>query len=713
LSLLDLAATEAAKTAVASLAGAAIAGAGRLLAVLRRRIPVLPADPARLAELIRQHAERDPAFAAEIYDGLAVAAGTGAMSPFPPDPFVDRDGARAAVASGSGVWLVAGSLGAGKTAFVRRIAHDVAGRFPGGQVYVDLDEWRDGDTLRTAEIERHILGQLGVDAVGVAEPELSQQYLSALLRRRFVLILENVLGVEEARRLAQPWPCSLVLVTTRGLTDELRIWSTPDQVVRLHGLDESGAWELLASRCGEAALAVEPDAARRLLERCDRMPFAILQIGSMVDRRRGEPGVVTALLDEFVQIATDEGVIRRCLDDAFDALAPSTLDGLLTLAAHPGEDFTSRGARALLGASARRTVDELIDACLLELDRGRLRLHHLVRQHADARGASLGDARFDGLLAFYRDRAVAADLSTGDRLRCYSVPDGLEWPSQEGDAIDWLEIESGVIVDLVKQAHTRGRHVEVVQLCGALEVLLRERGHHWRCAEAFEWGIRSATEPAHRARLHAMLGRVCTLLHVFDRAAAQLDAADGLLVGLAAPRLESSIMEFHARLHEERAEHHPDPDYSPAIGSLRRAVDLDVRAGLDRPLALHRRMLANLLVKAGQPADALALLAEVATMDDRNNARVRMVLAKAHTALGDLAAARVVVAEARALVERSGATQYEMELADIEAEIAYAAGDVGVARARWGWIVDRYHAAGHPLFSVYLAKLDRLPPPPR
>jgi tetratricopeptide (TPR) repeat protein len=741
--LLDIAVTEVAKTVAASLAGSAIAGGGRLLKLLRRKMTSLPRDPARLATLIMRHAREDPAFAAEIFGSLAALGngGAGAMSPFPPDPFVDRDELRSEVARSTCVWVIAGQFGVGKTAFVRRIAHDVAERFPGGQVYIDLDEWRDGDALRVAEIERHVLGQVGVSVVEAAAPDVSQQYLGSLLRRRFVLVLENAVGVEEVSRLAQPWPCSLVLVTTRMLTDELRIWSSPDRLVELHGVDEAGAWDLLASRCGEAMLAAEPDATRRLLRLGDWMPFAILQFGSMLARRAGEPGAVAAVLAEFRSAPDSAAVIQLCLDRTFDALSPSTVDGLLALASHPGEEFTYTSAEAMLGRPARPTLDELMDACLIErAPHGRLRLHRLVRDYADRlarRRAVDPDPHFDRVLSFYRDRAVAADLSEGDRLRCYPIPRGLStWSVPGVNPIDWLEIESGTIVDLIKQAYGRRRNVAVVQLCGALEVLLNNRGYHWRCAEAFDWGIASAKElgePRVQARLHAMQGRLFTLLHVFDRAAAELDIASNLLADArpdddgrphdAGPddtsrenaRLASSVLEFHGRLHEEMAEHQPAPEYSPAIACLRRAVDIDRRAGLSRGLGLHLRMLANLLVKVERPQEAKTLLEEALdiTEGERNRARVQMVLTKAYTKIGDLARARAAVAQARALVGQVHVTQYDLELADIEAEIAFRAGEVEVARARWGWVADRYCDWGHPKFSVYLAKLDQLPPPPQ
>lgn len=729
--MLAILATEAAGAAVVALAGSVAGAATRdLVALLRRRLPSLPSQRDRLAKRIRREAERDPAFVRELAAHLAALgdAGDPPVCPYPPDPFFDRAGDRDLIAGTStaesgGIWLVAGMVGAGKTAFVRRIAHDVADEFPTGQVYVDLDEWRSGETLQVAEVQQHILGQLGIGEIAEAAAALDQQYLWALLRRRLVLILENVLGEAELRPLAHPWPGSLVLVTTRRATTDLRAWCPPDRLVELPGLDELGARELLASRCDQTTLAAEPEPTRQLLLRCDRMPFALLHAGGMLNRRRGAPGAVAAVLAELDQ-DPDLPILARCVA----ALSADTADSLRTLAQHPGSSFTYASAQAMLGRPAGRSVDELVDARLVERDQcGRLRLLHLVRQYVrqyagpDAAQRGIPDEQaFDRILAFYDDRAVAADVGLSrDRLRPIPVPLDVPWPEPAVHPVDWLDAEVGAVVELVRQAHERGKHEPALRLCGALEQLHYHRGRHWQCVEAFEWGIRSAEaldRPVAQARMHASYGRILALLHEFARAESALDTAARLAAPLDHPELESSILEFHGRLHEERAEHLGEPDHSAATDCLRRAVGIDERAGLARSLAIHRRILANLLVKAGAAAEARDVLTPHlgSLAEARNTAREHMVLAKVYTLLGELDEARAAVTLARELFDSTGADQYELELADIEGETAFRAGQAEQARAWWGFAANRYSGWGHSAKAdYYLRKLDQLPPPPR
>lgn len=714
----EVVATEAAKTVSASLGGVLVTGAGKVLRSLGRRSPTLPADPQALAALIVQLGEQDPAFAAEIADAVAgVAARASGPGLLPPALFVDRDAARAQLAE-PGLRVVAGAYGVGKSALVLRVLHDIAARFPGGHAYVDLDDYREGDTLRTAEVMTSVLRQLEVEVSEAGLPELTQQYLRALVHRRFVLVLDNVLGAAEARVLAQPWPASLVLVTTRMLADDLRMWS-PTPPVILHGLDAAGAWQLLDSRCGPGMLAAEPRAAMSLLELCDRMPFAILQVGVRLSRRSGEVGAVSAVLEQFRREADGDGLILACLSRTVAELSRFTVDALTVLARYPGEDLTYTAAEAMLGGSAQVAVDELIDSCLLmRTQHGRLRLHHLVRAHAIRLGqpqAADLEPALDRLLWQVRDTAVAADLAMDapgqDRLRRYVVPPGLSWPHGHLRPIDWLAGESGLIAALVAQAYHRQRYVEACQLCGTLEVLLTNRGHHWLIEGANQWGIlaaRALGEPVLEARLHAMQGRIYTLLHQLDRAWQALDTASQLISGVDDPRMHSSVLEFQARVREEGG------DYGAAVELLQHCLAIDESHNLVRAGGLHLRMLANVLVKAGRPAEALTRIAAAAphTSDPRNQARVLMTSARAHVALGDLARAHAELSRARALAVGVGATQYDVELADLEAQLAWQVGDLEAARARWGWLAQVYWNTGDPRFDYYLSRLNQLPLPP-
>jgi len=705
----EVVAQEAAKAVAAGAGGVAVAGAGGIMRALLRRLGALPSDPDALRRAILSAGQRDPAFAAEIAGELAAVTGTGAQLVFlPPSAFFDRVTARAEL-TGPGTYVIAGAHGMGKTALVLQVCHDVAAEFPGGVAYVDLDGFRAGESLQVAEVQAAVLRQLGAPVGGEVAAELAEQYLRALVHRRFVLVLENAVGVAELAALVQPWPASLVLVTTRRLTDDFWAWAQSPPVI-LHGLDEQGARDLLDQRC-PGALAAEPAAAEELLELCDRMPFAILQAGVLLARRRGAPGAVAAVHAELAGSGDPGELIVRCLSQTVSALSAATVDDLIGLAAQPVAELSNEAVAAALGHRA----DELIDAGLVVADRGRIRLPRLVRDHAlrlrDGRTTD-AEAVLDRLLGFYRDNAVAADLAGGNRLRRYPIPPGLTWTRPQQAPLNWLEAEAPAIAAVVPRAFHAGRYVEVTQLCGALEPLLTSRGHHWLIANVNEWGIRAAQalgDTVVLARIHASQGRIFTQLHLLERAAASLAEAERLLATVDDAHLHSSVLEFRGSLAEA------SKDYDAAAEAFRRCLSIDEQHRLERGSGLHHRMLANVLVRLGRPDEALQALARAAelTTDVRNDARVHTVAARAYLAQGDLPRAAAEVAEARRLAAVAGARRYEIEFADIEADLAWRRGDVEAARARWGWIAQGYWNSGDRRFDDYLAKLNLLPPPPR
>jgi len=725
---------EVAKTLTAHVTTVGIAGVGHLIDLVRhktdRQPDDLPKDPAEVAELLLEYGRADPRWAQQVAAALAgrLAGGLAAVAP-PPAPFFDRDEVRKHVPD-KGVCLFSGLHGSGKTAMVRKLAEELAGVFPTDRCSVDLDQFRDGDVLRISEVKRHVLRQIGVADPSAVESDLDQQYLSAPLSRRILLVIDNVVSVAELATLAPGWSESLVLATTRNLTTDLR---ARYPVIALDGLEPEGAKALLASRCGEPMLAAEPEATEALLTWFGRLPFAIEQVSGLLSRRIGEKGAVATVLDEFraAGISTTDSLIAHTLAGSVALLSTTALRDFRLLAVHPGPDFDLAAARELLGAGFRASINQLCDVGLVsKLGAGHYRLPWLAKnyalENAGNDGASAGgdaadaEAAFDRILDFYLADAISADFQRGrDRLRLCARPAEVRpWQHDDQSPIDWLDDHRETLGQLVEQACLRGRYVEVGQLCAALEHLMIARRRYDVCLTAFDFGARAARqlgEQALLARLYSLQGRAYTLLHIFDRAARSLGMASAVLAPLAGvdPQLESSILEFWGRYHEEQADYRLPGNYVPAIEAFDRCVAIDrQRPEYHRALGLHARMLANVLVKAGRAGDALRWLQD--TDELRNESRVYLVRAKAHTGIGDLASAGRDIEAAKYYAAQDGASEsYRYEMAEVEAEIAFRAGNIGAARSLWGWLVQEHLNAGHPKSVVYQAKLNRLPPPAR
>ncbi|MEU6560867.1 hypothetical protein [Nocardia nova] len=721
----DVVMVEIAKALTASMAGAGIKGAGRLVQLIKRRFgdrsDVLPESEAQWHDFLIRCADEDPELYEQVVtavlEGIRIVPRERDLAVFtPPLPFCDRDELRAALPR-HGVFGFSGPRGCGKTALVQQLAVERSEDFPVFRIRIDLDEFRVGDVLQFSEVKRRVLRQLGIDDIATGERELSGQYRAVLATRRpMLVVIENLLAADEFEELIETWSETLVLVTTRALTEDLRGCSP--RWFELGGLEIDGARALLAQRVPESVLKAEAATVDTLLSGFGRHPHAVRLLGAVLSRRVGEPRPVAGLLAEFDELGIDEvdTLLGAVVSGQVDEVPDGMREAFRLLALCPAGLFTIETANILLGYRSRPVVDTLRELGLIEvLGDGRYRMSWSIRRFADGLGAVDGGvAALDRLLDHYVGRAVAADLAGGRRLRYYRVPELERWPESE-NRIGWLDAEAEVLSGLVEYAYRQGRDDAVGQLCGALEVLSLHRGRYALCLAAFERGVRAARRqqaPALLARQHALCGRMATMMHRFEFARAELDTARAIAAELADPALESSVWEFVGRLAEEQAGAAAEPDWRHAIDAYSRAVAIDRRTDAREARGLHTRMLANVLVKTGPAAEIPELLAEARafTSGDRNLSRVCTVWAKYLAVLGELSEARGQLAEARRLAAEAGAEQYRVELDDLEADIAYRDRDYPQARRVWAALAQAFVEQGHPRATEFFVKLSWIPP---
>jgi tetratricopeptide (TPR) repeat protein len=322
---------------------------------------------------------------------------------------------------------VHGPGGVGKSALVTRFAHEVAERYPDGQLYCDLrgvGEVR----IRMEDVLTGFLLALGVrlttDPGGL--PDLQKLWWTWLKGRRVLIFLDNAQHADQIQAVVPPEAGCAVLVTSR---QPLYLRNTLD--VRLQEFSEPQSIELLARLAGGERVAADTAAAVRVAELCDHLPLAISICGGRLAARR------TWSLAEMAERLGDER--RRRLDeleidDRIDKSVRATLwlsyedctdlqrRLLRSFALLSAPDLPGWAAGSLLGTSKLDGVDQLealVDAQLVEYSgkdatgTGRYRLHDLVRLYARERAEredteEQRHAAVDRILAGYRRRAELA-----------------------------------------------------------------------------------------------------------------------------------------------------------------------------------------------------------------------------------------------------------------------------------------------------------------
>src|SRR5262249_38597225 len=112
---------------------------------------------------------------------------------------------------------IGGTAGVGKTALAVHWAHQVAGRFPDGQLYVNLRGYDPDQPVPPGDALAGFLRALGVaDHAIPAEPgERATMYRSVLRERKLLVLLDNAGTREQVRPLLPGAPGCVTVVTSR------------------------------------------------------------------------------------------------------------------------------------------------------------------------------------------------------------------------------------------------------------------------------------------------------------------------------------------------------------------------------------------------------------------------------------------------------------------------------------------------------------------
>jgi DNA-binding SARP family transcriptional activator/tetratricopeptide (TPR) repeat protein len=467
---------------------------------------------------------------------------------------------------------IGGTAGVGKTALAVRWAHQVAARFPDGQLYVNLLGFGpSGTPVSPGHAIQGFLYALGVPADRIPRDLDARAglYRSLLAGRRILIVLDNARDGQQVRPLLPAWPGCMVLVTSRN---QLVGLSAADgaRLLNVDVLSHAEARQLFTARLGAERTAAEPDAVAEIIELCARLPLALVIAAARANSRpRLSLSALAAELRDtqgrlgVLDSADPAASVRAVFSWSTERLSPAAARLFRLLGLHPGPDITTPAVASLVGIllrHARQALDELIRAHLLtEQSSGRYAFHDLLRTYAaeQATTTETGATRRAAthrIVSHYLHTAHRGSMVLDpqrDPLTPALPPQGAtaEQLTDFDEAMGWFEAEHKNLLAVLTLAAQAGLDAHAWQLAWAMTVFLDWRGHWDDWAAAQRIAIQAADrlgDTAGRVASYRLAASACRNLGNYDEAYSLLGTALDLSRELGDPIIEARIRQHLA-----------------------------------------------------------------------------------------------------------------------------------------------------------------------
>ena len=440
--------------------------------------------------------------------------------------------------------VISGTAGTGKTALAIRFGHQVAKRFPGGQLYVNL-RGLDPSTppMEPSEALRFFLDSLGVPPhrIPPGTEARSALFRSLLDGRQMLIVLDNARNVAQVRPLLPGAPGSLVVVTSRNELTGL-VAAEGAVPLTLDVLGDTEAYEMLARRLGQDRVAAEPAAADEIIAACARLPLAL---GIAVGRAAGRPKrPLTELAAELHDargrldaLEAGDAVtnVRAVLSWSYDQLSEPAARMFRLLGVHPGPDISLSAAASLAGmprADAGAALRELTRTHMVaEYLPARFTFHDLLRAYA-ADQAERQDPEPERRAAVHRvlDHYLHTAMAASNRFSPFRSPPQLAGPqpgvlpadvADKEQAMAWFDAEVPVLLALVAYADANEFDSHAWQIPWTLGPFFNRRGRWQDYTATQQTALAAASrlgDTLALAHAHHLLGHVQSQAGAYDEA---------------------------------------------------------------------------------------------------------------------------------------------------------------------------------------------------
>lgn len=323
------------------------------------------------------------------------------------------------------VLTVSGAGGIGKTALVVRWAHSVAGRYPDGQIFVDLHGREPRGALSAKSGLGVALGALGVSKndIPATTDERASLYRTLISGKRVLIAADDAATLDQLLVLVPPSTASQLVVTSRRRLAALAAHHAV-QALHVEPLSPQATHDLLARIAGPERL--RGPAATTVVRWCAGWPLVTRLAGAKLAARPWQSleSFVDELDDFADQILDDDPrSIRAALVSAHKTLSPAAAYLFGRLGLSESSSVSLHQPTGSAGPSVRRVrrlLDELVAVHLIvEVGPDRYRIHDVVRRFARQCGVELIDR--DAVDEWVRDGRTAVSDAAGRMADPYRI----------------------------------------------------------------------------------------------------------------------------------------------------------------------------------------------------------------------------------------------------------------------------------------------------
>jgi tetratricopeptide (TPR) repeat protein/transcriptional regulator with XRE-family HTH domain len=603
---------------------------------------------------------------------------------------------------------IGGTAGVGKTSLALHWAHQVAGRFRDGQLYVNLRGFDpSGVPMTAAEAVRGFLDALGIPPERIPPLPDAQAglYRSLLASQQILIVLDNARDEQQVRPLLPASPASLVIVTSRSQLPGLAA-ADGARLLTLDVPTAAEARQMLTAGVGAQRAGAEPDAVSDIADLCGRLPLALAIAAARAAAGPRFPlaALAAELRDAAGRLdALDSGdpaaSVRAVFSWSYQQLDPAGARLFRLLGIHPGPDITTYAAASLAATGepdARRLLRELARAHLItEYIPGRYACHDLLRAYAadqaqatedgQARDAATGRA-----LDHYLHTANTAALLIAPSRDPVTLPPPRSGVTPEhlaghAEALAWLEAEHQVLLAAINLAASTRFYDRAWQIPCEMGDFLNRQGQWHELATIQRTAVTAAArvgDTSGQAVSLRNLALACLRLGDYQQAVAHYTASLTLYQRLGDRLGQAKIYQLLGGAAESQGR------YTDALSYAEQALRLYQAIG-------HRRKEAGTLNNIGYAhallgdyhqartfsRRALELTAELGQRDIEAYAWDSLGYAEYH--LGNLAEAIVSCQRALSLFREFGNLHQQAEVLVHLGDARHAAGEVAQARGAW------------------------------